>query len=401
MISTQANILEENSVYLSPLAFKLIRAPHGVLGLQAYWLNQSFLDFSLFRNTPNNVAIITGALDTIVSKVLQATAEALQYTPAIMGNAVDTLRLVLDTVVTEVVADNPTMIEYFKTCANMVVAPNYPIPYKANWGAEYNVPTVDPVQYKVHPTSKYALGDVVNLDCGFSTVRPRTAAVLGYANIGSEKPNYPESLIVVSTNTSSHSNYLDYTGDSLVSGLLATKVDNVRYLLPKPLSRFQSTQPSITDNEHLDIKIRSLVGMNVKTPEYLEKLRDILTHSILSKPCLGCDTYANDFQRSLILFLKHHIRQLLCLAELSEHKGRERPDYVYPLNYEYLLNCVTQLTWVHHTSDQFYKILGFIGGDSITVVYYNTQNYNMYTRPVDDWYRSFVVGTSFSREELI
>lgn len=399
MISTQTTVLEENSIYFNPLAFKVIREPHGVLGLHAYWINQSFLEFSLL-NTPNNVAIIAGTLDAIVSKVLLETAEALYYAPAIMGNAINTLQLVLDTVVTEAVADNPTMVEYFKDCANRVVPPNYPIPYKENWGADHNLPTNDPITYTVHPASKYALGDVVNLDCGGSSIRPKTSVVLGYANVGSEKPNYPESLIVVSTDTSTQSNYLDYTGDSLVSGLLATRIDNVSYLLPKPLNRFRTTQPSITDNEQLDIKIRSLIGLNTKTPEYLEKLRDILTHLVLSRPCLGCDTYANDFQRSLILFLKHHIRQLLCLDELSEHKGRELPEYVYPLNYEYLLNRVTQLTWVHHTSDQFYKILGFVGGDSITVVYYNTQNYNMYTRPVDDWYRSFVVGTSFSGEEL-
>lgn len=51
--------------------------------------------------------------------------------------------------------------------------------------------------------------------------------------------------------------------------------------------------------------------------------------------------------------------------------------------------------WVHHTSKQVYRVIGFTNVDSTkpgyppTVVYVNNETNVPYSRPVADWARSF------------
>lgn len=56
---------------------------------------------------------------------------------------------------------------------------------------------------------------------------------------------------------------------------------------------------------------------------------------------------------------------------------------------------IQKTIWVHHTSNQFYRILGFILDHRkvICVVYVNTRNYALYHRPADDWLRSMTPHT--------
>ena len=254
------------------------------------------------------------------------------------------------------------------------------VPYQVGWGCDTSEIETDS---KVHPSIKYPLGCHVNIGYTDLVATEERAIIIGYANVGSTKDAYPESLIVCYIQPA---NELHDSGLSRIGGFATVPIAHVSWVYE---SKYRVMGSSA--HQSLGDAVASIVSKYSNYDPsggvaYIESLTAHLTRSTIR--VINKDLHPTEESRKLALGLKDTLRTITPIDKRLENFEPNIDGGGLYANY---LEHIQSICWVHHTSNQFYKILGFVGGDSLNFLYMNTQNHNIYVRPATDWSRSFTV----------